>query len=353
MGRARSFLLPSLYFAAILCVIYLSCAECKIDWKVTSTWKQTNMTCIGNGNTGSWARIYNKTDYLIGSFTNTTVVMESYGLDGGYGVYVKISVSSSGNSKNPPLTITTLTMNTTRHGGYKCTVGKASQLLYLEMPLTVSSSAGLGSVQMDCRPHHQKPPYTVLWILNSTLAGRSTVYGNKNITVKMENGTGFFGTGLFGVNNGVGSYYSTQQPPQPVCMTCIVSKNDSYGSGTKCTPGMRDMGASKTKQSPGFETNFLHNTFMRATGERSNDGIGHPDGGQGSGAETPTPTPTSPTGVFLLVVVACFLAGVAAAIFTIHHKGRHTRLSRGPSDMMIYKPCDRTDSQRSAEITEL
>ncbi|CCE57120.1 m120.1 protein [Murid betaherpesvirus 1] len=342
MGRARSLLC----FAVILCVIYLSRVQCKIDWKVTSTWKTTNMTCIGTGDTGSWSRVYNKTDYLIGSFQNTTVVMEPYGLDGGYGVYVKVSKSGE--------TITTLTMNTTRHGGYRCKIGTSSKLLYLEMPLTVSSTTGLGSIQMDCRPHNQTPPYTILWILNSTLGARSTIYAKNNVTVKMENGTGFFGTDLFGVNDGVGSYYSPKRPPQPACLICIVSKNDSYGSATRCTTGMKDMGSSKTKQSPGFETIFLHSEFMRATGERPSGGIGHgPDGEQGPGDDPTPPAAAQPTGVFLVVVVACFLAGVAAAIFTIHHKGKHARLSRGPSDMKVYKPCNRTESQRSAEITEL
>lgn len=278
-----------------------------IEWKTTTTNKGAELTCVGHNTTGYWAQVYNATDHLIGTVIRTNVTMTAFGISKNFSVSARVSSNNSG------MAITLIVpQNTT--GTFKCTIGNATQLLYVKKAVTVSASVsstplGMQILQMYCS-FGTNETEQLLWFLNSTLCASVTVFPNRTEVVNYKNTT-FISEGNFTHNNGVGSYFGGY----PACLTCVVSQNETYGDSTHCTFGARNI-YTTSDRSASFEEIQKSTHYARLTGNT----------GTGPAPEHP------PTGTSLIVITVVCIAAVAGAVFLIHYMGKRMRVTYSADD---------------------
>lgn len=229
------------FYHVILTTLIVHTVDATIEWEIERgpQGQPWTLKCRGPKENGYWFKRWNRTDTTLATFdTNAHVVKK----DPSFEVTAFLK-STSGIE-------TRLSLPTGMYGTFGCKFGHDHHLFHVPKHITTYSESKPHTVTLKCQD--DRYPFNVSWYLNSTFVALSKIYNQSSYTVDDKN-TSF--TQLKNIT--IRGDQATTNNTRPVCLTCIVHSNDSFGQYTVCTPGTKDLATSQQTRSDNFRISRL------------------------------------------------------------------------------------------------
>lgn len=286
----------------VLLIIHTVAAT--IEWEIEydPNEKPKTLRCRGPKTNGSWHKRWNRTDTMLGIFdANARATTKDSSFT------ITASVIGTSNIQ------TTLNLPPNTFGTFGCRFGSKQYLFHLPKNITAYSHSKPNSVTLQCKDTTY--PYNISWYLNSTFVALVNVYNQSSYIIDDKN-TSF--TQLKNIS--FQANQATTNNTRPLCLTCIVSSNDTFGEHTTCTPNTKDLTSSRQVRSD----NFLRTSRLTADGPINGDTTVRHFMGQA-------------TGLGFVIGSIAFVCAVAGLVLLIHVTGKRQRPILG-YDQQIYRP---------------
>lgn len=290
------------FYYVLSSLVFIHVVNATIEWEIEKgpQGKPWALKCRGPRENGYWFKRWNGTDTTLATFDKNAQVEIK---DSRFTVtaYIKRSDLES-RLGLPPGTF----------GTFGCKFGSDYHLFFLPKEIKYNSDSKPASVTLQCQ---DTPPYNISWYLNSTYVALAIVYNHTSYVLQDKN-TSF--TQLQNITF-LGSQATTRNT-RPVCVTCIVHSNHSYGIHTTCSPGTKDLAGNHQTRSE---------NFMRASR---------------LGADETTPDDrnignlvNNVTGMGFVIGSIAFVCAVTGLVLLTHVMGKRQRAVPG-YEHRIYRP---------------
>lgn len=290
------------FYYVISSLVIIHVVNAMIEWEIEKgpQGKPWALKCRGLKENGSWFKRWNNTDTTLATFDKNGQVTQ---IDMGFTITAYIKKSNLESRLSLPTGI---------FGTFGCKFGKEYHLFFLAKEIKTNSDSKPKSVTLQCQDIH---PYNISWYLNSTFVAL-TIAHNHTSYVVVDRNTSF--TQLKNVT--FRNDQATTNNTRPVCLTCIVHSNDSYGSHTTCTPGTKDLASGHQTSSE----NFLRASLLQADQiTNGNTNLGN--------------LVSNATGLGFVIGSIAFVCAVAGLVLLTHVMGRRPRQIPG-YEQRLYGP---------------
>lgn len=233
---SRSPLAMQLEYVILTLFAIIRVADTTIEWDIEygPDMRPTALTCRGPKTAGLWYKRWNRTDTVLGTFDeNAQVTTRDH--------HFVITAFVKGGSNIQ----TRMGLPLGTFGAYACGFGSEHHTFYLPKNITTHSDSRPNTITLQCKD--TRPPYNISWYVNSTLAAVVTVHNRSSYTVDDRNTS-------FTILKNISFYGSqaTTNNTRPVCVTCIVHSNGTFGDHTVCSPYTKDLASNRQTRSENF-----------------------------------------------------------------------------------------------------
>lgn len=274
-----------------------------IEWEIEYglDHKPLALRCRGPQISGSWFKRWNKTDTTLSTFDAQAQV-----------TVVDPRFTTTAYLKKAELQ-TQLSLPLGTFGTFGCKFGKEYHLFFLPKNITVYADSKKDHVTLKCQDSTY--PQNISWYINSTLVAVAKYYNQSSYVIDDKN------TSFTHLRNATfQDHQITTNNTRPLCVTCILHSNETYGLGSVCTPGTTDLSSGHKTRSD----NFYRASRLEAVKPADSDtNVGNLVG--------------NATGLGFVIGSVAFVCAVAGLVLLIHIMGRRQRPPLG-YEQQVYRP---------------